>query len=103
MNSNHNLDRLLLWGVAQLDIRYFSILHTKFYILVHYFCTIKHTLMLMFLILNHRAPLLTESNAFSKSTTQQYTLPLFTLKYLSTDVLIIKLLYTVHLPLVKPV
>jgi hypothetical protein len=44
-----------------------------------------------------------KSHAFSESTKHQYNLPRFALRYLSTDVLIIKTLSAVLLPLVNTV
>jgi len=64
----------------------------------------------VFLILNHKASLLMESDAFLKSTTHlsksakhQNNLLLFALEYIPTHVLIQKILPSVFLPLVNPV
>ena len=64
----------------------------------------------VFLILNHKASLLMESDAFlkyethlSKSTKHQNNLLLFALKYIPTHILIQKILPSVFLPLVNTV
>jgi hypothetical protein len=96
------------WGtpfwVAQIDIR-FSQHFTKNFI-SWYIIFIELPILSLtpiFLIWKYTATLLLESNAFSKSTKHQYNLSRFALKYLSTDVLIIKILPTVLLPFVNRV
>ena len=101
MNSDRNIDGALLFELQN----YISgFLRTSHKILHH--GTIRLTILSLtpiFLILNHKSSLLLESKAFSKSTKHQYNLPLFAPRYLSMNLLVIKILPTVLLPLINRV
>ena len=78
------MDPPFFW-VAQLDIRfsaYFTQNFISWYVIVVQLSIFSFAP--IFLILNHKASLLMESNAFSESTKHRYNFHLFAFKFLST-------------------